>query len=72
MNFDEAGWEKKIVKIYKALSIMEKVKYLEPHLSKTFSDLASFLSLSNVLFNSAMMNQFRKVNMVQEECPCQD
>lgn len=50
MDFDEAGWEKKVVKIYKALSVMEKVKYLEPHFSKTFSDLASFLSLQNVIF----------------------
>lgn len=67
MDFDEAGWEKKIVKVYKALSIMEKVKYLEPHFSKTFSDLASFLSLSNVKTHS--INTYRKVNMVQAGYP---
>lgn len=45
MDFDESGWEKKIVKIFKALSIMEKVKYLKPHFSSTLSELASFLFL---------------------------
>ena len=40
MNFDEDKWEKKIVKIYKALAVMEKVKYIEPHFSRSFTDLA--------------------------------
>ena len=40
MDFDDGTWEKKIVKLYKALSSMEKLKYLEPHFSKSINDLA--------------------------------
>eukprot|EP00347_Sterkiella_histriomuscorum_P008468 403344982 len=46
MNFDGTSWEKKIVKIFKAMTLMEKYKYLEPHFSKSFLDLAQFFSLS--------------------------
>jgi hypothetical protein len=36
-------WEKKIVKIHKALTVMEKQKYLNPHFSLSFGDLAQHL-----------------------------
>jgi hypothetical protein len=51
LDFDEANWEKKIVKIYRALQLMEKVKYLEPHFSKAFGDLASLIGNSSVRLN---------------------
>ena len=45
MNFDDQSWERKILKIFKALQIMEKAKYLEPHFSLSFYELAQFLTL---------------------------
>jgi len=49
LNFDESLWEKKVVKIFKALSMMERFKYLEPHFSKSFGELAQYLFLSYVI-----------------------
>jgi len=43
LEFDEDAWEKKIVKIYKGLVYMEKVKYLEPHFSGSFMALADYI-----------------------------
>ena len=40
MNFDDAKWERRIVKAYKAMIVMEKVKYLDPHFSRAFTELA--------------------------------
>jgi len=33
---EEGRWEKKVVKIHKAMTLMEKAKYLEPHFSISF------------------------------------
>ena len=38
-DFDNDSWEKKILKIFKALSIMEQHKTCEPVISKSFSEL---------------------------------
>lgn len=48
LNFDESSWIKKIVKLFKALTMMERYKYLDPHFSKSFSELAHYLLLSYV------------------------
>ena len=42
-DFDNDLWEKKIVKIFKALKVMERQKMSEPHLSHAFSELGNFL-----------------------------
>jgi len=42
-DFDNDAWEKKILKIMKALILMERHKASEPHFSKSFEELASFL-----------------------------
>lgn len=61
LNFDEAHWEKKVVKIFKALSMMERYKYLDPHFSKSFSELAQYLFLSYVMH--FLIHSNRKANM---------
>ena len=38
------GFEKKIVKLYKALRLMEQAKHLEPKFSEGFSDLAKCMA----------------------------
>jgi hypothetical protein len=43
LEFDEPRWERKIVKIFKVLSMMDKAKYLDPHFSNTIQALAEFL-----------------------------
>ncbi len=40
--FDQS-WSRKILKIHKSLQIMEKVKYLQPHFSHSFTDLSAYL-----------------------------
>jgi len=42
-NFDINSWEKKVVKIFRALSVMERHKLGEPFFTKSFSELASYL-----------------------------
>jgi hypothetical protein len=41
--FDEWDFAKKVVKIHKTLVFLEKSKYLEPMLSKSFEHLAEYL-----------------------------
>ena len=43
LEFNNDAWEKKVVKIFKALSVMEKHKKEEPFFSKSFEELATFL-----------------------------
>ena len=42
-DFDNDSWEAKIVKIFKALNVMERHKLNEPLFSKSFSELANYL-----------------------------
>ena len=44
INDEAFKFDKKIVKIYKALRVMEKQKHLEPRFSESLKDLAMFLS----------------------------
>ena len=45
-NFDVHSWEKKIVKIFKALQVMERHKLGKPFLSNSFTELATYLNES--------------------------
>ena len=42
-EFDNESWEHKMVKLYKALNVMERHKLNEPLFSKSFSELANYL-----------------------------
>ena len=42
-DFDKESWETKIIKVYKALTVMEKHKVNEPIFSRSFSELATYL-----------------------------
>ena len=54
-DFDNDSWEKKIIKVFKALSVMERHKLNEPVLSKSFSELANYLVEKRQLNNSNLM-----------------
>jgi hypothetical protein len=41
---DDHGFDKKTVKIYKALRLMEQAKHHEPKFSESFYDLAKYIS----------------------------
>jgi len=43
-GFDNNSWEKKIIKINKALGVMERHKKSDPFFSKCFSDLTQFVA----------------------------
>ena len=43
-QLDNSKFERKIVKIWKAMKYMEKHKYLEPKFSEGFGDLAKHLA----------------------------
>ncbi len=60
LNFDEVGWEKKIVKLFKGLTMMERYKYLDPHFSKSFSELAQYLFLQYVKIILEMSQSIEK------------
>jgi hypothetical protein len=49
--FDEIRWAKKIVKLYKVLSHLEKMKYLEPYFSKGISQLARYLCDTHFVYS---------------------
>ena len=53
-EFDQRTWEKKIVKLYKMLAVMEKLKYLEPHFSTSLRELVLQLSNSAVSGSSLL------------------
>lgn len=42
-TFDEAGFARKVVKIYRTLKKMEQSKHLEPNVSGSFVDLSNVL-----------------------------
>lgn len=46
-SFDESGFAKKILKIYRTLRKLEGAKYLEPHFSYSFECLNDLLLQSN-------------------------
>lgn len=43
-GLDDAAFEKKCVKLYKALRLMEKHKHLEPRFSDAFAEIAKYIS----------------------------
>ena len=43
LEFNNESWEKKVIKIFKAMNVMEKHKEDETHFSKAFAELARFL-----------------------------
>ena len=43
-NLDDSAFDKKIVKLYKAMRLMEQSKHLEPKFSEAFKDLARHIS----------------------------
>jgi len=51
-DFDNDSWEKKIVKIFKALNVMERHKTTEPVFSKSFSELGNYIIEKRRLDNS--------------------
>ena len=59
-DFDQEGWEKKIVKIYRALALMEKHKVEEPFFSKSFQELAQHLIEKRKLNDSNVMKSTTK------------
>lgn len=40
---EDKDFTKKVLKLHKTISIMEKSKYLEPYFSNTFSNLRDYL-----------------------------
>ena len=42
-DFDNDSWERKIVKIFKALNVMERHKQAEPLFSKAFGELGNYI-----------------------------
>ena len=42
-DFDNDSWERKIVKIFKALNVMERHKMSEPLFSKAFGELGNYI-----------------------------
>ena len=54
-DFDHEAWEIKLIKIFKALSVMERHKLNEPVFSKSFSELANYLVEKRQLNNSNLM-----------------
>ena len=71
-DFDQEGWEKKVVKIYKALQMMEKHKQEEPFLSKSFQELASHLvekrklNESSNLMKSTTKSDFSRFSLFEQ------
>ena len=51
-EFDSGAWEKKLLKIYKALRLMEKHKQTEPYFSDSFKELAIFLNENKKIAHS--------------------
>jgi len=43
-NLDDSNFEKKVVKIYKAMRIMEQAKHLEPKFSESIKELAKYIA----------------------------
>ena len=59
-DFDNESWETKIVKTFKALSVMERHKLNEPVFSKSFAELANYLIDKRQLCNSHLMKSCQK------------
>ena len=51
-DFDNDSWERKIVKIFKALNVMERHKQAEPLFSKAFGELGNYIIEKRQLNNS--------------------
>lgn len=47
-NLDDSNFEKKVVKIYKAMRIMEQAKHLEPKFSESIKELSKYISEQRV------------------------
>lgn len=54
-DFDNEAWEKKVIKLFKALNVMERQKLNEPIFSKSLSELANYLIEKRQLNNSGLM-----------------
>ena len=54
-DFDNETWEKKVIKLFKALNVMERQKLNEPIFSKSLSELANYLIEKRQLNNSGLM-----------------
>ena len=59
-EFDQIAWEKKILKVFKALKMMEKHKSEEPYLSKSFQELTAHLIEKRKLNESNLMKSTTK------------
>lgn len=44
IDVDELTFEKKVIKLYKALKLMEKQKHLEPNFSDGIKELAFYIA----------------------------
>ena len=67
-DFDNDSWEKKIVKIFKALKVMEKHKDGEPLFSNALKELAGFLQEKRGhLGNSQLMKSCAKSDMSMQD-----
>lgn len=59
-DFDNDSWEYKMIKLFKALTVMERHKLNEPLFSKSFSELANYLIEKRKLDGSQLMKSCQK------------
>lgn len=58
-DWNETDFAKKVIKIHKAMSMMEKTKYLEPLLSWSFDLLSAYYQdviISDLMFRTSTWN----------------
>lgn len=55
-NYDK--WEKQVIKLHKAMSMMEKFKSETPHFSRCFGKLAQFLKNKRALVQGSIVSSY--------------